>query len=830
MVSALSDVVVKITANINEFKANLQEAQSKLEGFGKDVTKTSANFATVGKVAGIAGAAVAAGLGYAVKTAADFDSQMSKVKALSGATQEEFKALRDAAIDLGSKSVFSASQAAEGMSILAAAGLDSQQVIAAMPGLLDAAAASGEDFANVSDIMVSSMSGFGLQAADMGHIADVLASAANASSISISDIGYSLKYVAPVAKTAGMSIEEVSSALAVLGNAGIKAETAGTTLRMALIRLAAPPKEAAEMMQQLGLNIVDAQGKMLPMKDLIGQLHEKFAGLSDSQKMNAASTIFGAEAMSGMLTLIDAGPGKIDELTQSFKTADGAANKMATTMTDNLNGSLEQLKGAAESALISIGSALSPAIRVIADGVQAIINGFNSLPGPVQNTIAIIVAVGAVLTLLAAGVAMIVGFIPAVLGGFAALAGMGLTVAGAFTFLLGTVLPIVAAIAAVIAIGVLLYTHWDEIKAFTFATWQAISDFVVGVWTGIGSFLTSTWASLSAAATAFIEGVKTFFTTGFQAILDTVSSVWGQIDGVFKAYTGTIQALITAFWKILKTITATVFLAIYYIITGQWDKIGEVFAAASVKLQGILGDFWNTVKQLWADSFNQLLNTASDIWNRIQTLWNNSLDSLKNAWTNSWDYIWQTLQNAWNNILNLFRTAPGQIANAMQQIADNVWNTFTSMANSAYSAGKDLIWGFINGVGDMAGVLANKVSNVVGNAVSAAKRALGIQSPSKVFKSIGVYSVKGFALGLDRSTGLAVKAATGMVDGVISAVDGMSLTPGSLAFAGAGAGAIQSGSPISVGQLVVREDADINRIAEQLYRLQKRGQRAKGAL
>ncbi|MFA4885453.1 MAG: phage tail tape measure protein [Desulfotomaculaceae bacterium] len=408
--SSLGEVVVKVTANINEFKANLQEAQTKLDGFGTKIKTTSENFATVGKVAGIAGAAVAAGLGFAVKTTADFDSQMSKVKALSGATEEQFKSLRDTAIDLGAKSVYSASEAAEGMSILAAAGLNSEQVIAAMPGLLDAAAASGEDFANVSDIMVSAMSGFGMEAKDMGHIADVLASAANASSISISDIGYSLKYVAPVAKTAGLSIEEVSSALAILGNAGIKAETAGTSLRMSLTQLAAPPKEAAEMIEKLGIKVTDTEGKLLPLKDLIGQLNEKFGGLTQAQKMEAASTIFGTNAMSAMLTLIDAGPDKLDELTQSFKNADGAANQMAETMTDNLSGSIEQLKGAAESALISIGSTLSPAIRKVAEGIQAMVNSFNSLPDPVKNSIVTIVAVAAGITLLAAGIGLIIGF------------------------------------------------------------------------------------------------------------------------------------------------------------------------------------------------------------------------------------------------------------------------------------------------------------------------------------------------------------------------------------------------------------------------------------
>ena len=143
--SVLSTVAVMITANIAQLRSSLEEARSRLDNFGNSVRSNADKFALVGKTAGVVGTAMAAGLGYAVKTAADFESEMSKVKALSGATDEQFKQLRDTAIDLGAKSVYSASEAAKGMSILSAAGFDSQQVIAAMPGLLDAAAASGED-------------------------------------------------------------------------------------------------------------------------------------------------------------------------------------------------------------------------------------------------------------------------------------------------------------------------------------------------------------------------------------------------------------------------------------------------------------------------------------------------------------------------------------------------------------------------------------------------------------------------------------------------------------------------------------------------------------
>lgn len=399
----VGSIYVRIRAQIDDFEAamrkvegSIKQAESRFEG----MRAVGERLSSVGQKAALAGGAMATGFGFAVKTAADFEAQMSKVQALSGATEADFKRLRDAAIELGAKSVYSASEAAEGMQILAAAGFDTNQIIAAMPGLLNAAAAAGENFGTVADIMVAAMSGFGLQAKDMGHIADVLASAANASAISITDIGYSLKYVAPVAKTAGVSLEEVSAALAILGNAGIKAEQAGTTLRMALIRLADPPKEAAKMLKQLGVQITDANGKMLPFQQIIAQLHEKFSGLSQAQKIQAASTIFGAEAMSGMLALIEAGPEKLGALTTEFQNSSGAAQQMADTMTNNLAGAWEEFKGALESALITLGTALTPAIQTIVQGLQTLIDWFNQLPAPLQQVIAIGGALGVALTLL----------------------------------------------------------------------------------------------------------------------------------------------------------------------------------------------------------------------------------------------------------------------------------------------------------------------------------------------------------------------------------------------------------------------------------------------
>ncbi|WP_067924884.1 phage tail tape measure protein [Alicyclobacillus shizuokensis] len=381
-------------AALGEMESELRQANSQIEqqasGMGKLGTameQTRSRLASLGaivKTSLVWGAvyeginAVTGGLKGIITTSMDFESEMSKVKALSGATGDQFEQLRQTAIKLGADSVFSASQAAQGMTNLAAAGFNAQQIIDAMPGILNAAAAAGEDFASVSDIMISAMNDFGLKANDMSHIADDLAAAANASSISISDIGVSLKYVGPVAHSAGLSLEEISAALAILGNNGIKADTAGTSLRMGLQRLVSPPKAAAEELDNLGVKVTDTSGKMLPLSTIIGQLHDKFQGMSQSQRLAAASAIFGAESMSAWLTLIDKGSGQLDKLTNSFVHSNGAAKQMADTMNDNLKGSIQQMEGAFESLSIKIGQAVTPALRTVIDGITRVVQSLTN--------------------------------------------------------------------------------------------------------------------------------------------------------------------------------------------------------------------------------------------------------------------------------------------------------------------------------------------------------------------------------------------------------------------------------------------------------------------
>ena len=303
---------------------------------------------------GIAAIGIGKLFSEAVKTGMDFEAQMSRVKAISGATGEEFAKLKEQAKQLGADTAFSATEAAQGMENLASAGFSTSEIIAAMPGMLDLAASSGEDLASSADIAASTLRGFGLEASSAGHVADVLAKNAAATNAAVADTGEAMKYVAPVAKSMGIEFEETAAAIGIMADAGIKGSQAGTTLRGALSRIAKPTKAMQETMDSLGLSFYDSNGKMKSLADITEMLEAKMSGLTDEQKNQALITLFGQESLSGMMALMDRGSGEVRKLTDEYKNCDGSAKDMAKTMQDNLSGAVEEFGGSVESLGIEI--------------------------------------------------------------------------------------------------------------------------------------------------------------------------------------------------------------------------------------------------------------------------------------------------------------------------------------------------------------------------------------------------------------------------------------------------------------------------------------------
>lgn len=357
-------VVIETDLDSKGFKSGLNKMQS--------IAKTG--FKAVATSVGVVSTAITAALGGMVKIGSDFEAQMSRVKAISGATEEEFDKLKKQAMDLGKETAFSSSEAAQGMENLAAAGFSVNETMEAMPGLLNLAAASGEDLSVASDIAAAAVRGFGLEASETAHVADVLAANANKTNSSVTETGEALKYIAPFANAAGISLEETAAAIGIMANAGIQGSQAGTTLRGALSRLSRPTDDMIGVMDELGISFYDTNGKMKPLSEQVKMLEQAMSGLTDEQRNNYLVTLYGQESLSGMLALINEGSGELSNLTEEFKNADGAAKETAETMQDNLKGSIEQLGGSIETLGITIFDSLSEPLKDTTNEVTDIIN------------------------------------------------------------------------------------------------------------------------------------------------------------------------------------------------------------------------------------------------------------------------------------------------------------------------------------------------------------------------------------------------------------------------------------------------------------------------
>lgn len=422
--------------------------QQRVEGFGAQLKEYR------GILAGISAATLGV-IGFSVKTAADFEAAMSRVAAISRASDEELKLLTKTAEQLGATTVFSATQAAEGMQYLAMAGFSVQDTIAAMPGLLDAAAAAKSDLGRTADIVSNILSGFNMEAEQAGRVADVLTATFTSSNTTLESLGETMKLVAPVAAALGIEIEEVAALTAVLGDAGIQGSMAGTSLRTILTSLAAPTGAAARAVQELGLQITDAAGNMLPITSIIDQIARKTASMGAAQRAAYLEMLAGREGVSALSAIMSVGSARIDEYTASLRASGGIAAEVAAKQMDNLHGALEEMRSAWEGAQIAIGNAFIPVLRLGARALTAVINVFNALPGPVKTAIAVGTGFVGVLSAMALTLSFILPQIPTLIKGFGLLkvgiASLGATAGKVGAVISASWLPITLAIAGVVA-------------------------------------------------------------------------------------------------------------------------------------------------------------------------------------------------------------------------------------------------------------------------------------------------------------------------------------------------------------------------------------------
>lgn len=448
MAVEVGSAVGYLDLDISGFMASLKKANEEAGATAQKMEKTlSEKFKSAGenisKVGGTLTKTVTlpiVGLGTAsIKTVADFESAMSKVSAISGATGSDLQNLTDKAKEMGAKTKFSASESAEAFQYMAMAGWKTEDMIDGIDGIMALAAADGLDLATTSDIVTDALTAFGLKAEDSSHFADVLAKASSSANTNVSMLGESFKYVAPVAGALGYSVEDTAVALGLMANAGIKGSQGGTALRSSLTKLANPTGEAAKLMEKYGIEITNTDGSMKSLGDVMDILRTSLGGLSESEQAVAASTIFGQEAMSGMLAIINASSKDFDSLTESIYNSEGAAQKMADTQLDNLSGQITILKSTLEGLAIQFGEIILPYVKEFVEWIQNLAQKFGELSPQQQEMIVKFAAIAAIIGpivliigKLASGVGSVIGLVSK-FGGVAATAATPIDSAGKST-------------------------------------------------------------------------------------------------------------------------------------------------------------------------------------------------------------------------------------------------------------------------------------------------------------------------------------------------------------------------------------------------------------
>ena len=470
-------------ATTNATLAKIDEVGEKLQNIGSSVENVGKKFLPV--------TAAVTGLGTAaVKTAADFDSEMSKVSAISGATGDDFDQLRAKAREMGAKTKFSASEAASAMEYMAMAGWKTSDMLNGIEGIMNLAAASGEDLATTSDIVTDALTAFGLSAADSGHFADILAAASSNANTNVSMMGETFKYCAPIAGALGFSAKDTAEAIGLMANSGIKASQAGTSLRTIMNNLSGEVTFVGKNIGEVTIATSNADGSMRSLNDILADCRVAFSGLSESEKAANAEALVGKNAMSGFLALMNSSETDINKLRGAIENCDGASESMAETMQDNLNGQLTILKSQLEELAISFGDILMPTIRKIISAVQQFVDKLNSMDKSTRETIIKIGLLAASIGPLLIVLGKTISTVGTAMRGFSSLAkGVRLLIthvgsaSGVFSKL-GVVLgglsgPVVAVVAVIGTLVAAFMNLWNTNEEFRTA--------ITGIWNDIVS-------------------------------------------------------------------------------------------------------------------------------------------------------------------------------------------------------------------------------------------------------------------------------------------------------------------------------------------------------
>ena len=754
-----------------------------------------------------------------VTTAANFESSMSQVQATMGITKDAMSTVNGQSVNtldtlsklakkMGAETAFSASECAEALNYLALAGYDTQQMCDTLPTVLNLAAAGDIALADASDMVTDAMSALGMGVDEAETMVDQMAKTASTTNTSVAQLGEGILTIGATAKSIKGGTAELNTALGILANNGIKGAEGGTHLRNIILSLQNPTDKAAAQMEALGLSVYDSEGNMRSMNDILGDLNKSMDGMTSAEKSNIISTIFNKTDLSSVNALLANTGETWDSLQKSITDSGGAAQQMADTQLDNLQGQITILKSALEGLAISFGELLMPAIKQIVGWVQKFVDWLNGMNDGTKKVIMTVALLAAALGPVLIVIGKVISAVGTIMTVVPKIAGVINTVKGAFAALNTTMLAnpitlIIAAIAALVAAFIYLWNNCDGFRQFWIDLWENVKQTAVTVWNAIKEFFAQVWEAIKTIFSTVFEVIKTLVTTYFnlyktiiQTVFNTVKTVittiWEAIKGVFTTVFNVIKTLVTTYFNIYKTIIQTVLTIIQTVITTVWNMIKTVITTVLNAIKTIFSTVWNAIKTiisavvgaikgLITGDFTAVKNSITTIMNTIKstisTIWN----TIKSTISTVLGAIKSAVTSVFSGIVNAVKSAMGNVLSAVKSGFANVKNHITGLASQAFTWGKDLVMGIVNGIKSCIGAVGDAVKSVADKIKSFLHFSVPDEGPLTDYESWMPDFMGGLAKGIEKSRGTIQKAVSGVssdmvISPKISSMEGMTGT------------------------------------------------------
>lgn len=721
---------------------SMRKLSSQAKATGKSIQSAGNTIASAGSSLTKSVTAPIVGVGVAaVKTAADYESAMSNVKAITGATGKDFKSLEQLGKDLGASTAWSAKEVAQAMQYTGMAGWTAKDNINGLKGILDLASASGTDLAATSDIMTDAISAFGYKASDSAKFANVMTKACTSANVSVNTLGESYKYCGAICGTMGYSIDEVTTSLAVMGNQGIKGSQAGTALKNAISNMAAPTKNMKAAMDALGISITNQDGSMKSWGDVIKNLQSSFKGLTADQQAAYAKQLFGKESMAGMLAVINTSTSDYNTLAKSIKNSGGAAEAAAKTQLNNLNGQLTLLKSALEGAAITIGDKLLPYIKNAVSWVQKATNWFNGLSDAQVNMIMKFAGIAAVVgpALLVFG--KMVSTVGKVVRTFGLITGAVAKAGGVMALITSPAGIVIAVLAAVAAAAFLIIKNWDKIKPVV----MKVKDAFMGVMPQIKQTISTAIKAIMPIIQTLISTFKEFLPKAINVAKQVITSIAPVIKTIVSTIATIVPIIARTFVSVAQKLMPVV-RTIGNIIKAAIPVVGKLFASAFTfvgntitkimpyisKIAKVIGSILVFAIKKVSPVISKMASTFSIVFNRVYNIVRGIVNKLRPLFNLIGNIIKAKMNIVGKVISSTFRIAASVIQSvsgsikqyisgiikAFSGVLDFITGVFTGNWSKAWEGVKNIFGGCFQALAGLCKTPINAVIGLINSAIN----------------------------------------------------------------------------------------------------------------